>query len=65
MHDDQIGPINSFEVPNLLQIDHHARVAFDKYKFVVRRELVRFTHLVIDLLELGIVELVYFWPVLL
>ena len=65
MHDDQIGPINSFEVPNLLQIDYHAGVAFDKYKFVVRRELVRFAHLVIDLLELGFVELVYFWPVLL
>lgn len=60
MHDDQIGSINSFEVPNLLQIDHHARVAFDKYKFVVCRKLVRFTYFVINFLEFGLVNLVYF-----
>ena len=47
-----------------MQIDQNVGVTFDKYKFVVCREFVRFTHFVIDLLKFGLVKLVLLWSIL-
>ena len=47
-----------------MQIDQNIGVTFDKYKFVVCRELVRFSNFVIDLLKFSLVKLVLLYSIL-